>query len=137
MAIGWKLVGQATLNFLRVAWPILLIMAITLYGANHFYFGPKIDKLESDIKVVTNERDDARETVEEQNKAITNLSEIAAKITQEEIGELKDMLENMSEENRRVIESILEAGVPEGCEDSRQFLIDMIDQLQWEESNNG
>jgi len=137
MVIGWKVVGQAALSFLRVAWPILLVMTITLYGANHFYFGPKIDKLEADKKVLVSERDDARRTVEEQNKAITNLSKIAAEVTQEEIGELKDMLENMSEENRRVIESILEVGVPEGCEDSRQFLIDMIDQLQWEEPNNG
>jgi len=71
-----------------------------------------------------------------QNEAILNLSETSAKVTKELIGDLRDVLDNMSEDNRRVIESILDAGVPEGCENSRQFLIDMIDQLQWENIEN-
>lgn len=133
---AWRAVGGAALNFLKVAWPILLIIAITLYTANHFYFSPKINELEATVEVVTSERDDARQTIKEMNKAIANLSETAATVTEEVIGDLRDILEDMTDENRRVIESILDAGVPEGCEESRQFLIDMIDQLQWEDKNN-
>jgi len=120
---------------LRVAWPILFIIGATLFVSNHFYFDPKIDKLKTEVKMVTVERDNARATIEEQNKAIIELSKISEKVTREEIEELKDMLERMSEDNRKAIESIIDAGVPEGCEDSRQFLIDMINQLQWEQSD--
>lgn len=134
--IAWKLVGNSALNLLKASWPLLVAAGLALFLAHKYYFEPKIEKLEAEVTLAVNERDDARQIIEEQNTAILKLSETASKVTEEVIGNLEDKLNDMSDENRRIIESILDEGVPEGCEASRQFLIQMINQLQWREEND-
>lgn len=134
LPFAWNKLGAAALDFLKVVWPILLIVIVSIYGANVLYYGPRIDNLKLEVSTTNKELSDARLVIEDQNKSITNLSETSTEVTREFLGELNDVLGRMTQENRRVIESILDAGVPEGCEESRNYLIRMIDKLQLEEA---
>jgi len=132
LIIGWKTVGSALVKFLAVIWPILLVIGITLGVAHQYYYSPKLDTLNLELKICQNEVDDARQIIKEQSEAVTNLSETSVEVTRQFLKDLNTVLSTMSDENRRTIQSILDAGVPEGCEDSRQYLIDMVDRLQWD-----
>lgn len=131
--LAWAKIGSGALGLLKELWPILLLIVATLFVAHQFYYGPRMDNLKLELSVC--ERDNERfiEVIEDQSQQVTNLSETSKQVSEEFIESLEEALSNMTEDNRQVIESILDAGVPEGCDESRQFLIDMIQNLQWEQ----
>ena len=131
--VGWSLVVGGVLDILKVTWPLVLAAGIAMGGAHHFYYSPRLENLELRLEQSVLEHDICKQTVKDQSESINNLSETSKEVSREFLEKLDNAIDRMTSENRKVIESILNAGVPEGCEESRQYLIRMIDQLQWNE----
>lgn len=134
--MGWSKIGSALLNFLNVAWKPLALMVAGVFIAHFLWYGPRIDNLKLELSLEEKQTEYLEGVIESQNKAIENASDVSQETFNDMLEQLSKTIDRDSKDTNELIQKIIEAGVPEGCADSALFLVEQIDNLEWEESRN-
>ena len=130
--IGWSAIGNTLLEFLKAAWKPLALMAAGVFIAHMMWYGPRIDNLKLKLELEKEEVSRLESTIESQNKAIENASNVSQKTFNDMLEQLSNVINRDNEQTQDLIDKIIEAGVPEGCLDSVRFMVDQTENLQWE-----
>jgi len=134
--IPWKHIVDAAFSFLKVAWPVILISVLSVFVAQKFYYGPKLEKMKVELSLKEVELERARQHIKDLNDSILELSKTSAKVSEQFLDALTSRFDRMNRENRDILKNIIDAGIPESCEESRQYLLEMTNQLKWRDFEN-
>jgi len=130
--IPWNIVGSSALDLLKLLWKPLVIAAGGVFIVHLIWYGPRMDNMELELELA--EKDVARmeRLIESQNDAIENASKVSQSTFNDMLSRLDDTLNQDNNRTNELIEAILAQGIPEGCTESTMFLLEQIENLQWE-----
>jgi hypothetical protein len=123
------------MNILAVFWRELAIggLLLVLWGAHNLYYSPTITNLELRLELTQKELDKLNDVFLEQSNKILENSENTKQIVERGFTELDESLRNITKEQEIQIRDLLAIDIPEECDDINEFLIEVVDQLRWEE----
>lgn len=133
--ISWKIIGESLLNFLQVAWKPLVLMAAGVFLAHMVYYGSKIDNLELKVELQKQQVERLTNVIKDQNQKIQDASETSKREFKNILEGLRDDLKNSQSESARAIRRILETAVPQTCTETNAYLLEQLENLKWENSN--
>lgn len=117
-------------TFLAAFWreTSIVLLVVFIYLANTFY----VDRIKLERDLAEAKYGTISYVLEQQSNAILESSETTQRIVKEEMGSLGERLERESSEQRKQIEELLKADVPdESLEALMEFLIKTVDDLRW------
>lgn len=133
LLFAWAPVGTAALNLLKVVWKPLVIGVGGIAIAHAVYYGPKIENKNLRIELKNQEVIRLTEMVKDQNAEIQDASDRSMKEFGEMLDALREDLDKRESKSEETIKRILDSVTPENCTELTNFLIEQVDNLQWED----
>lgn len=134
--IAWSTIGSGAIDFLKIAWKPLAMGAGAILLAQFVWYGPRIDNLKMEIRLKESTIERLESVIESQNEAIENASEESRETFEEMLEDIRNSIEAGDRDTANTIRNIIEAGMPEGCTESTTYLLEQIDNLQWEKPDD-
>lgn len=135
MFISWKIIGDALLSFLQVAWKPLALMAAGAFLAHMMYYGSRIDNLKLQVEIQKQQVERLTDVIKDQNQKIQDASETSEREFKSILEGLREDLKDSQSESARAIRRILETTVPQTCTETNAYLLEQLENLKWENSN--
>lgn len=125
----------AALQFLGATWRYWAPALGAVVLLHMTWYAPRIDNLKLRLEVQKQEISRMESVIESQNTAIENASTKSQEAFNTIITDLKKTLDKDRRDTSRMIRDIISSGVPEGCTESAEYLLEQINNLQWSSDN--
>ena len=132
--IAFSTIGPAALNLLKVAWKPLLMGIGGIVLAHMIYYGPKLENKNLKIELKSQEVARLNQMVKDQNAEIQDASDKSMKEFTEMLEALREDLDEKDANSEETIKRIIDSVTPESCSEIKTFLVEQVENLQWEDN---
>lgn len=112
-------------------WKEIAIVSLIafIWGANEFY----VERIKLQRDLAISQKETVENALERQSKEILEEAKRTRKAVEENFEELDDRLNDLSDEQKRQLEDLINLEIPEGCgEEFNEFLINVAnEELRW------
>lgn len=126
-------IGNTLIAFLQAAWKPLSLMIAGIVIGHVVYYGPKIDKKNLELALKEQEVLSLETIIKDQNEKIQEASDRSMEEFNRILDDLRSDLNDRDAVSREDLQEILDSTTPESCVEMNAFLLNQIENLQWED----